>query len=360
MTVFFSRGEMMKYNEIISRLYSTDDCEKALYDFLKDLKSLVFFEKGDIYFYKVEDGSKLYDYYISIGYGKELDLYEEYFSPIDDALPLISVHHPVMFRSSDIFLMSERKKTAYYKNHLDPARMHYSIEGNIYVETDGYVVGLGLHRSNEHEDFSYRDLDIMKMARPHLQHVAKQICDAKNSIRVEAPVLYDFSDFDEVAFWTWDWDGHMIRSSYGENEFIKEHENDLKDIIRSICSNLKLSIQSSPDDPRYSMKSKVQLEDKTYYVNVSFKADGSSEDGIFTAMAYDYMYMIDGILNEMKDEYSFTDREFDVLKCMVQGMSNQEIMDNMYISMPTVKKHLTNIYKKLGIEGRHQLIHSIL
>lgn len=356
----FTKDEIWKYNEIIDRLYDIDDPEKALREFLKNLKSFVFFEKGDIYFYKMKDNSKLYDCYISIGYGKELDMYKDYFCEIDDALPLISVKQPVMFRSSDVFLAAERRKTSYYKNHLDPARMHHSIEGNLYVEENGYIAGLGLHRSNEFEDFSQRDLEIMKLIRPHLARIVKLLCDAKSSIAAENLMDYDFSSFDEIGFWVWNWQGKLVRSAHGDNDFIKEHENELRDIIHSLCNSLKQNIQSRKGKVKHCMKSKVLLDNRTYYINLSFKTDGDLEKGVFTAMVYDYMSMIDGILDEMKDEHCFTDREFDVLKCMVEGMSNQEIMDSLYISMPTVKKHLTNIYKKLEIEGRHQLIHRIL
>ena len=308
----------------------------------------------------MKDNSKFYDSYISVGYGKELDMYKDYFCDIDDALPLISVRQPIIFRSSDVFLAAERRKSSYYKNHLDPAGMHYSIEGNLYVEDKGYVVGLGLHRSNKYEDFTQKELELMKLMRPHLSRVAKRVCEARNSIVTDTALDYDFSNFDEIGFWIWNWNGKLVRSAHGDNEFIKVHEKELVDIIHSLCNNLKQNIQVGVGKLKYCMKSKVLLGSRTYYINLSFKTEKDREDGVFIAMVYDYMSMIDGILDEMKDEHNFTDREFDVLKCMVQGMSNQEIMDSLYISMPTVKKHLTNIYKKLEIEGRHQLIHRIL
>ena len=40
-------------------------------------------------------------------------------------------------------------------------------------------------------------------------------------------------------------------------------------------------------------------------------------------------------------------------------MSNIEIANELFISLPTVKKHMTNIYHKLDIEGRYQLFNSI-
>jgi non-specific serine/threonine protein kinase len=47
-----------------------------------------------------------------------------------------------------------------------------------------------------------------------------------------------------------------------------------------------------------------------------------------------------------------TSREMDVLRLVAQGHSNQRIADMLYISMPTVKRHLTNILGKLDLPSR--------
>ncbi|MFD0675054.1 response regulator [Cohnella sp. GCM10027633] len=49
-----------------------------------------------------------------------------------------------------------------------------------------------------------------------------------------------------------------------------------------------------------------------------------------------------------------TDREMEVLKLIAQGKSNQEIADELFIGIKTVKYHLTNLFGKLGVEDRTQ------
>jgi len=49
-----------------------------------------------------------------------------------------------------------------------------------------------------------------------------------------------------------------------------------------------------------------------------------------------------------------TDREMDVLKRLAKGMSNQEIADELFIGVKTVKFHITNIFNKLQVEDRTQ------
>jgi LuxR family maltose regulon positive regulatory protein len=49
-------------------------------------------------------------------------------------------------------------------------------------------------------------------------------------------------------------------------------------------------------------------------------------------------------------------RELEVLKLIEAGHSNQEIAARLVISMPTVKRHISNIYAKLGAKSRTQAV----
>jgi NarL family two-component system response regulator LiaR len=51
-----------------------------------------------------------------------------------------------------------------------------------------------------------------------------------------------------------------------------------------------------------------------------------------------------------------TERERDVLRCMVDGLNNNEIADRLVISLGTVKFHISNIYQKLGVNNRVEVV----
>jgi LuxR family maltose regulon positive regulatory protein len=51
-----------------------------------------------------------------------------------------------------------------------------------------------------------------------------------------------------------------------------------------------------------------------------------------------------------------TPRELEVLRLIEAGYSNQDIAGRLVISMPTVKRHISNIYAKLGAESRTQAV----
>lgn len=49
-----------------------------------------------------------------------------------------------------------------------------------------------------------------------------------------------------------------------------------------------------------------------------------------------------------------SERELEVLKAIVDGLSNQQIADKLTISLPTVKTHVRNILNKLSVDDRTQ------
>ncbi len=55
-------------------------------------------------------------------------------------------------------------------------------------------------------------------------------------------------------------------------------------------------------------------------------------------------------------EEALSEREFEVLRLIADGLSNREIADRLVISIPTVKKHVENIHGKLNVHSRTQAL----
>ena len=55
-------------------------------------------------------------------------------------------------------------------------------------------------------------------------------------------------------------------------------------------------------------------------------------------------------------ESGISPREYEVLQLMAAGLSNQEIAGRLFISLNTVKTHISNIYLKLDVKRRTQAI----
>ncbi len=57
-----------------------------------------------------------------------------------------------------------------------------------------------------------------------------------------------------------------------------------------------------------------------------------------------------------EEDKMLTDREKEVLHCLVEGLSNKEIADRLFISDKTVKIHVSKIFKKLNVKSRSQVV----
>ncbi len=56
------------------------------------------------------------------------------------------------------------------------------------------------------------------------------------------------------------------------------------------------------------------------------------------------------------DRYEITPRESEVLMQIIKGKSYSEIAEHLFISMPTVKTHISRAYKKMNINNKIELI----
>ncbi len=54
-----------------------------------------------------------------------------------------------------------------------------------------------------------------------------------------------------------------------------------------------------------------------------------------------------------------TPREVEVLQYLSKGLSNQEIADAMFVSLNTVKTHISNVFSKLDVQRRTQAIQKV-
>ena len=57
---------------------------------------------------------------------------------------------------------------------------------------------------------------------------------------------------------------------------------------------------------------------------------------------------------EQDEEHKLTRREIEVLKLLAEGLFNKEIAYKLEISEKTVKNHVSNIFKKIGVFDRTQ------
>ena len=59
---------------------------------------------------------------------------------------------------------------------------------------------------------------------------------------------------------------------------------------------------------------------------------------------------------DLRAQYELTEREAEILRLILAGKSNQEISEDLFITVGTVKAHIHSIFGKLDVSKRSQLI----
>lgn len=109
----------------------------------------------------------------------------------------------------------------------------------------------------------------------------------------------------------------------------------------------------------------------TFYRTVG-KDDFGSDDLFLLELLKEHMtYRLETFAHEQGDgpekitiskavrQYELTKREETILRLLLAGCDNEAICEKLVISINTLKKHVLNIYRKLGIKNRVQMFKMI-
>ncbi len=59
---------------------------------------------------------------------------------------------------------------------------------------------------------------------------------------------------------------------------------------------------------------------------------------------------------QLVEDLAFSPREAQIVRCLFDGNSDKQIAPHLKISIPTVRTHLSRLFRKLGVNDREELI----
>ena len=63
------------------------------------------------------------------------------------------------------------------------------------------------------------------------------------------------------------------------------------------------------------------------------------------------------VLNQAAlESLQLTKREYEILQLIVQGYNNADIANNLFLSLSTIKTHVSNLYSKMNVKNRYKAI----
>jgi len=61
-------------------------------------------------------------------------------------------------------------------------------------------------------------------------------------------------------------------------------------------------------------------------------------------------------VSKKNNDFSLSQREIEVLNCLVEGMDNKAVAEKLFISVQTVRNHIRHIYEKLQVHTKSQAV----
>ncbi|MGI6224970.1 MAG: LuxR C-terminal-related transcriptional regulator [Peptococcales bacterium] len=353
--------------------FRNDDYEKILhflsliqentsdfrYQVLNCLSSL-FSYNHNTFFLVDKDGNLTNPVGFNIG-NKFLHLYNQHYYKTDIFHPLnVSlkfIFNTKSYSITDLMSLEKFEKTEYYYDFLKMQNLYYELA--LPLKHNNQLIGaIGVFRPKEDGDFLRKEIQILNKLS---NYIASRLHHHLETSQLKYEKQFNKNIINELPIGLITLDNHFNIMTYNEiaysyckdilNNF--SHNNPVKPVIdmaltKATFSNTnhsRIYIYLKP----YSFEIiPVLLPDKTqglrtsYYVYIMKSA---SEDRVVSTI--------------LSDSYDLTRREQDIINLLALGLNNQEIADKLYISYNTVRTHLDNIRKKLGVKNRTAILNKL-
>ena len=132
--------------------------------------------------------------------------------------------------------------------------------------------------------------------------------------------------------------------------------------IRQTVPQTKVIMMSAHDNPTYTARAMAlgaatilskAVPGKTFIATIKRVAQGEALGE--ATQASDMKAFLDTRPDPTADDVPLTKREYQVVRNLAHGLSNREIAKSLEISVETVKEHMQNVLRKLGMADRTEV-----
>ena len=345
-------------NQMIADLYNDSVLlDKRMEEFFTHLNSVVFFEKANFLFFQKQGQTyETHSIYTINWTDAQKRKYQDDYCHMDDVLSILDSDNHVTFLTNQLFNQEIREKSVYFREFLLPMGLHDSIETNFPIRSQNLRGVFSIYRSNDKIGFSQDELNLIRLFQPHFSNVFKNYGREINISRI----FYVLESYHCIGVACLDDRLNFIGCNSTFRQYMERHgipdlaSNPITNCFRTLCRQLKTAGSISGRNIEYKMEnSPLFLE-----VSKTHLEDGPEND-CYVCLFFDLSYVMDRTISQIRQDFSLTAREVDILSLLLRGYSNEQISGTLFISVPTVKKHLVSIYSKMNIKGQKQIMERI-
>ena len=150
----------------------------------------------------------------------------------------------------------------------------------------------------------------------------------------------DLSDINGIEFCK------IVKSNYPKIKVI---------ILTSFEENSKILASLASGANAYIIKGKTNIEKVVDIIaDGGFWLDEELAASAFSKITFPDIKNLENLGKYENIKYALTQRELEVLKLMIEGKTNSQIADEIFVSINTIKAHVGNILEKFGAADRVQ------
>ena len=249
---------------------------------------------------------------------------------------ILHLSEPV--RTTDIVPLKDFKETEYFRDFLAPEGLQFgaSVFYKIY---DNFYLSFVLWRSKGESDYCERDIQLFKTVSPYLRKaVHKALLYSK---------IYEMNKL-----------YNRIADNLDRGLIIVDS------MSKVICANRaarNAGFQPDKDtrvgdslfDPAQGDKCRVDV--------YQYKCPEYIVNGLYSIILIENLCSKGNIdLSFLGKEHDLTSREIGIVELILQGHKNREIAERLFISRFTVNCHIRNIFRKMNVKSRTEIISKII
>ena len=233
----------------------------------------------------------------------------------------------------------------------------------IHNKTEGWIVALRLVAMilNDKEDISETFISLdggLKSINDYLmiEVLAKQPDNLRKTL-VRSSITNRFCEelMDEMILESEDISGQeFIQLLKNSNMFITRLDTQGKwyryhPLFRALLKDQLSELYSQEEISKYNLQASQWFEN--HQITEDFIDELDKEDFV---KQNQFIVKLKG---QQKDKLNvFTRKEDEILNCIAEGLSNQEIADKLFNSEETIKKHINNMFQKMYVKNRLSLV----
>jgi DNA-binding CsgD family transcriptional regulator/GAF domain-containing protein len=258
----------------------------------------------------------------------------------------------------------------YYNDFLKPQKIHHKLIVNLVVEKELYG-RIVLTRPREFNPFSIKEIQTAKTISPYLAHALAHN-DLRRKIRLKGNILNYIEKQSSTGIILLDEALQIIYRNSKAEEMLGKLKHSMSTVndsdpissqVLKACREIQADLDSCPGGgmsiPRQRV---VNGPNRTRFSVISKALDQGSDCGgsrmFMVCIEEQRPANIDP--QHLMDSFHLSRREIDVVALLFLGLKNAQIAGELFVSEVTIKKHLQNIYEKVGVSNRTTLINRIL